>query len=171
MKESNMPRADFVVSILLIVIGIAVAWHSIGMPRFEAQGGTFLDSPGIVPAGLGILITLFAFQVLLRSIGQKGYRLGLKGRTVGAALRDIRSVRMLVTIGLCLVYAFVLLPLLRFVPSTLIFVFAFIMVFDYDTKKSLGAQWKVPVFALVVAAATTAAVYASFTYAFLVNLP
>jgi hypothetical protein len=171
MKESNMPRADFVVSIVLLVFGIAVTWHSLQMPRFEDQGGTFLDSPGIVPAGLGILIALFAFQVLVRSIGQKGYRLGLNGRTVGAALRDIRSVRMLVTIGLCLVYAFVLLPLLRFIPSTLVFVFAFIMVFDYDPKKSLAAQWKVPVFALVIAAAATAAVYAAFTYAFLVNLP
>ncbi len=171
MKESNLPRADFLVSIFLIVLGIAVTWHSINMPRFEDQGGTFLDSPGIVPAGLGILITLFAFVVFLRSIRQKGYRLGLNGRTVGAALKDVHSVRMLVTIALCLIYGFVLLPLLRFIPSTLIFVFAFIVVFDYDTKRSLASQWKVPVFAAVVAALTTAAVYASFTYAFLVNLP
>jgi len=171
MKESNMPRADFVVSILLFVLGIAVTWHSLNMPRFEDQGGTFLDSPGIVPAGLGILIAFFAFLVLLRSISRKGYRLGLNGRTVGAALRDVHTVRMLATIGLCLLYAFVLLPLMRFVPSTLIFVFAFIAVFEYDAKKNLASQWKVPVFAAVVAALTTAAVYASFTYAFLVNLP
>ena len=55
MKESNMPRADFLTSMLLIVVGVAIVWNSLEMPRYEDQGGSFLDSPGIVPAILGVL--------------------------------------------------------------------------------------------------------------------
>ena len=64
-----------------------------------------------------------------------------------------------------------LLRWLHFIASTLIFVFAFVMIFEYDRRKRLASQWKVPVFAAVLSVATTAAVYASFQYLFLVNLP
>ncbi len=171
MKESNMPRADFVVGILLLVFGIAITWNSLAMPRYEDQGGSFLDSPGIVPAILGVLITLFAAVLLARSIVRKGYRLGINGATLVGVLRDVTTVRMIVVIALGVFYGLILLRWLHFIASTAIFIFAFVMIFEYELKKPFAAQWKVPVFALVLSAAVTAATYYAFQYLFLVNLP
>ena len=66
MKDSNMPRADFLTSMILIVVGVATVWNSLEMPRYEDQGGTFLDSPGIVPAILGVLLVALSLVVFIR---------------------------------------------------------------------------------------------------------
>ena len=171
MKESNMPRADFITSIFLIVIGIGIIWASVAMPRFEDQGGSFYDSPGIVPAIIGVLLTVLAVAILVRAIGRRGYKLGLSGRTVGAVLKDETTLRMVITIATGVIYGLVLLRYLHFIASTLVFVFAFIMLFEYDLKKGIASQWKTILFAVLTSALTTGAVYATFQYLFLVNLP
>jgi hypothetical protein len=171
MKESNMPRADFITAMILIVIGVAAVWNSLDMPRYEDQGGTFLDSPGIVPAILGVLLVALSIVVLIRAIVRKGYRLGWNTRTLSAVVKDQTTVRMLVTIAFGVVYGLLLMRWLHFIASTMIFAFVFIVVFEYDIKKPFAAQWKIPVFAAVIAAASTLAVYFAFTKAFLVNLP
>jgi putative tricarboxylic transport membrane protein len=171
MKDANMPRADFITSMILIVVGAATVRNSLAMPRFEDQGGTFLDSPGIVPAILGSLLVLLSLVVLLRAIVRKGYRLGINRASLGALLKDQTTVRMLVTIGFGVVYGLFLMRWLHFIASTIIFAFAFIVAFEWDLGKPPAAQWKVPVFAAVISVATTLAVYFAFTKLFLVNLP
>jgi hypothetical protein len=171
MKESNMPRADFITSMILIVVGVAAIWNSLEMPRYEDQGGTFLDSPGIVPMMLGILLVALSIIVLIRAIVRKGYNLGWNRASLRAVARDTKTVRMLVTIAFGVLYGLLLLRWLHFIASTLIFVFVFIIVFEWDIKKPLAAQWKVPLFAVVISAATTLAVFFAFTKLFLVNLP
>jgi hypothetical protein len=171
MKESNMPRADFITSMLLIVVGVAVVWNSLEMPRYENQGGSFLDSPGIVPTILGVLLVTLSLVIFIRSIVRKGYKLGWNKASLSAVAKDTMTVRMLVTIAFGVVYGLFLMRWLGFIAATLIFVFAFIVVFEWDIKKPFGAQWKVPVFAAVMSIATTAAVFGAFQYLFLVNLP
>ncbi len=171
MKESNMPRADFVVGILLLVFGTAVTWNSLAMPRYEDQGGTFLDSPGIVPALLGILVTIFAAVLFVRSLRRRGWAIGITGATVAGVLRDVQTTRMAVVIALGVFYGLFLLRWLHFVAATAIFVLVFVILFEYDLKKPFAIQWKIPLFAVVLSACTTAAVYYSFQYLFLVNLP
>jgi putative tricarboxylic transport membrane protein len=171
MKESNMPRADFIASMILIVVGVATVWNSLEMPRYEDQGGSFLDSPGIVPAILGVLLVALSLVVFIRSIVKGGYKLGWNRESLTAVLKDTKTVRMLVTIAFGVVYGLVLMRYLHFIASTLIFVFVFIVVFEYDVRKSLAAQWKVPVFASVISVVTTIAVYFAFQRLFLVNLP
>jgi hypothetical protein len=171
MKESNMPRADFITSMILIVVGVATVWNSLEMPRYENQGGTFLDSPGIVPALLGILMIALSLVVFIRSIVRKGYQLGWNKESLTALVKDERTMRMLVTIAFGVVYGLFLMRWLHFIAATLIFVFAFIVVFEWDIKKPFVAQWKVPVFATVISIATTLGVYFAFTKLFLVNLP
>lgn len=171
MKESNMPRADFITSMILIVVGVATIWLSLEMPRYEDQGGTFLDSPGIVPMILGVLITALSLVVFVRSIVRKGYKLGWNKASLLAVLKDEKTMRMLVTIAFGVVYGLFLMRWLHFIASTLLFVFVFIVVFEWDIKVPFAAQWKVPVFALVVSVLTTAGVYGAFQYLFLVNLP
>jgi len=171
MKESNMPRADFLTSIFLIVLGIGIIWATVAMPRFEDQGGSFYDSPGIVPGIIGVLVTALSIYLLVRSIRRRGWQLGLNGRTVGAALKDETTIRMLITVATGVIYGLVLLRFLHFIASTLIFVFAFIVLFEYDRKRSIASQWKTILFAVVTSVLTTGAVYGTFQYLFLVNLP
>jgi hypothetical protein len=171
MKDSNMPRADFITSMVLIVVGVAIVWNSLEMPRYEDQGGTFLDSPGIVPMLLGVLLVALSLVVFMRSIVRKGYNLGWNRASFTALVKDERTIRMLVTIAFGVIYGMLLMRWLHFIAATLIFVFVFIVVFEYDLKKPLAAQWKVPVFATVMSVLTTAGVFAAFQYLFLVNLP
>jgi hypothetical protein len=171
MKESNMPRADFITSIVLIVFGIGIIWSSVAMPRFEDQGGSFYDAPGMVPAIIGVLLTALSIYLLVRSVRSRGWQLGLSGKGVAAVLKDATTVRMLITIVTCVLYGLVLLRFLHFIASTLIFVFAFIMLFEYDLKQGPGSQWKKILFAAMTSVLTTGAVYGVFQYLFLVNLP
>jgi hypothetical protein len=171
MKDSNMPRADFLTSMILIVVGVAIFWISLEMPRYEDQGGSFLDSPGIVPAILGLLIALLSIVVFIRSIVRKGYQLGWNKASLTAVLKDTKTIRMLVTIAFGVVYGLFLMRWLHFIGSTLVFIFMFIVVFEYDLKRPFAAQWKVPVFAAVISACVTAGVFGAFQYLFLVNLP
>jgi len=171
MKESNMPRADFVSSIVLIVFGAGVLWASLAMPRFEEQGGVIYDAPGVVPGIIGILVVALAMVMLVRSVARKGYFLGLTGKAIGGVLRDDQTLRMLGTVVTCILYGLVLLRLLHFIAGTLIFVFVFVMLFEYDLRKRLAGQWKVLLFAVLMSVLTTGGVYAAFRYLFLVNLP
>jgi hypothetical protein len=171
MKDSNMPRADFLTSMILMVVGVAIFWISLAMPRYEDQGGSFLDSPGIVPAILGLLIAVLSLVVFVRSIVRKGYNLGWNKASLTAVLKDTKTVRMLVTIAFGIVYGLFLMRWLHFIAATLLFVFVFIVVFEYDLKKPFAVQWKVPVFAAVISAFVTAGVFGAFQYLFLVNLP
>ncbi len=171
MKDSNMPRADFVASIVLIVFGVAVVWASLAMPRFEDQGGSLYDAPGMVPGIIGVLVVALSGVMLVRSIRKKGYMLSLEGRTLGSVLKSEGTVRVLATIGICVLYGLVLLRFLHFIASTLIFVFGFILVFEWERGKSMHDQWKKILFAAVTSIAATGAVYATFRYGFLVNLP
>ena len=171
MKESNMPRADFIVSLVLIVVGIGIIWSSLAMPRFEDQGGSLADSPGIVPGIIGVLMTALSSIILVRSIMRRGYRLGITEESARGMLKDGATVRIVVTIAVGILYGLVLLRWLHFIASTLIFVFAFIFMFEYDARRRFAAQWKVPVFALLTSVLSTGAIYGTFQYLFLVNLP
>lgn len=171
MKDSNMPRADFIASIVLIVFGAAVVWASVAMPRFEDQGGSLYDAPGMVPGIIGVLVVALSIVMLVRSIRKKGYILTLEGKSLGGVLKSEGTVRILVTIGICVLYGLVLLRFLHFIASTLIFVFAFILVFEWERGKGLSGQWKKVLFAAVTSIVATGAVYGTFQYGFLVNLP
>lgn len=171
MKESNLPRADFVSSIVLIVFGTGVLWASLAMPRFEEQGGVVYDAPGVVPGIIGVLVIALSIVMLVRSIARKGFHLGITGRSLGAVLRDEQTLRMLGTVLSCVLYALVLLRLFHFIAGTLIFVLVFVLLFEYDLRKSPASQWKVLLFAVLMSVLTTGGVYVAFRYLFLVNLP
>lgn len=171
MKESNMARADFVTSIILIAFGVAVLIMSLHMPTFAARGVNPYSAPGIVPGFLGALIALLGLVLFIRSIGRKGYRLGITGRTVREFFSAQQTLRLVITIVISVLYALVLLGRVAYPIATGIYVFLFIMLFEYKWKSSLKSQWKIPLFAAVVAVCTAVLVTAVFQYLFLVSLP
>lgn len=171
MKESTMPRADFITSIILIVFGIAAFILSVQMPRFEEHGVNPYSVPGIVPGFLGVLIGFLGVVLLIRSIVRKGYKLEITGQTVKTFFTSESSKRFALTILISVIYALVLLGRTFYSIATLLYVFAFIFVFEYEWKKPFIQQWKRVLIAVIIAVLVSAGVTAVFQYLFLVNLP
>ncbi len=171
MKESSMPRAGFITSIVLIVFGLAVFILSVQMPRFEEHGVNPYSVPGIVPGFLGALIGILGVVLFMRSIVRKGYKLGIAGQSVKMFFTSESTKRFASTILISVIYALVLLGRTFYSIATLLYVFAFIFVFEYEWKKPFIQQWQRVLIAALVAVLVSAGVTAVFQYLFLVNLP
>jgi putative tricarboxylic transport membrane protein len=171
MKEQNMPRADFVMSLFLLAFGIAATVLSAMMPRMESQHINPYSVPGLVPGFLGIVIVLLGSVMLIRSISRGGFRLGLAGSAFQRFFAEQETRRILLTIVLGAGYGLILLGRMHFILSTGIFVFAFVFLFEIKKGESLIAQWKTVFWGAILAIVTSVSVYAVFTYLFLVNLP
>ena len=171
MKESNMARADFVTSIFLTPFGLFILIVSLNMPRFEEQNVTPYSVPGILPAFLGAIITFLGLVLFIRSIRQRGYKLGIGKRAVIGFFRDQSSRRIFLTLIISLLYGLVFLGRIPFYLATGLFVFAFVLIFEYQFKESFASQRKKVLIALIMSILVSGIVTAVFRYVFLVNLP
>lgn len=167
-----MPRADFVTSLFLVAFGTGMLWGSLAMPRFEKRSIDPLSVPGIVPGFLAIVILILAVLLLVRSIRQGGYRLARRAPDAGASvgLLSPANLRMLATLGLGLVYAVGLVGMMPFWLATVIFVSAFIMIFEWPLVAP-ARRWLMVATAILQGAAIAAAVTLIFQELFLVTLP
>ena len=180
MNESNMSRADFITSVVLIAFGSGVMTMSARMPRLEERGINPFTAPGVVPFFLGTIITLLAIVLLVRSIIRKGWNLRLKDG-IGAALKDRQLRRLLMTLALTLIYALVLIGNINYLIGTMLFIFTFIVLFEWKPVDGdvdeitfaarLKANGRVLLWAGVEAVLAAGIIAAVFQYLFLVNLP
>lgn len=171
MKEENMPKADFLTSILLFVFGIAVLIASIKMPRFEAQGANPYSVPGIVPGFLGVATAGLSLILFIRSVIQKGYKVGLTKEVLKGFLNSDSTKRFLLSLTLCVVYGVFVLGRIPYHIATALFVLVFIIAFEFQLKQSLLSKRKTVIFSVVEAVLVSAGVTFLFRYLFLVNLP
>jgi hypothetical protein len=170
-RTPEMPKADFVTALVLLAASIAIIALSLNLPRLEHRDINPWTIPGLVPALLGIVLGLMALVLLGRSLKYRGHRLGL----TRAKMREIAGMtqvkRVSVTIGFCLFYALALIGWLPYVLSTFLFVFIFILLFEYDRGTDFSGQRRRIVVAGVEAAIVAAAIASLFQYVFLVRLP
>lgn len=171
MKEENMPKADFLASILLFIFGIAVLIASIKMPRFEAQGANPYSVPGIVPGFLGVAVTFLSLILFIRSVIHRGYKLGLTKEVIRDFFKSDSTKRFILSLTLCVIYAVFLLGRIPYHIATSLFVLVFIIAFEFQFKESLNSQRKTIIFSLVEALLVSAGVTSLFRYLFLVKLP
>jgi len=171
MEERNMPKADFITSIILIAFGIGVLVLSIQMPRFEEQGVNRFSVPGIVPGFLGAIVGVLGIVLFVRSIVRKGYRLGISGQSTKAFFSAEMTKRFALTILISAGYALGLVSRIPYAFATIIYVTAFIIVFEYKWKESFRSQWKRVLLAVIIGVLTGAVVSAVFRFVFLVDLP
>jgi len=171
MKESNMPKADFLMSILLIVFGITILFVSIGMPRFEEQDANPYSVPGVVPGFLGAIIAFLGLVLLIRSLIRKGYKLGINGRTIKEWVKDDSTLRLLTTLGLSLIYALVFIGWLPYAVGTVLFIFAFIVVFEHKKGIPLREEKRMFYKATLTSVISGVSIWVVFRYLFLVSLP
>ncbi len=171
MKESNMPKADFLMSIVLVLFGLFVMILSFQMPDFADQNVNPYSAPGVVPALLGAIFLLLGIVMLIRSIFRKGYRLRITGTNISAWLKDHTTHRFLITLGLSVVYALILLGRMHFLLATGLYMFSFVVLFEYKRGVGLFAQKKTLMMALLLAVLTSGSIYWVFRYLFLVSFP
>ncbi len=170
MDEKTMPKADFLTSIILLAFGISVTVMAFQMPTLADKGQGPYAAPGLVPGFLGIIITILSFSMLIRSIIRRGHRAVVSRQGVNSFFQEVGTRRMGLTILLAVLYGFSL-GQINFTLATFLFIFIFVICFEYDVKVPLGTQKKKIMWAGVLGAVASAAITGVFQYLFLVNLP
>ncbi|MDP2791184.1 MAG: tripartite tricarboxylate transporter TctB family protein, partial [Rectinemataceae bacterium] len=165
-----MVKADLITSILLVVFGIAIVAISAQMPTMADRNQSIYSAPGVVPGFIGVMLILLSLAMLFRSIRKKAIQEFRGGVIPKDVLAQESTRRILMTIALCAVYSF-LLGKIWFPLVTFVFIFAFILLFEYDWKAAFSTQTRKVIVAAIIGLATTALVTLVFQKLFLVNLP
>ncbi|TXT46194.1 MAG: hypothetical protein FD137_1293 [Spirochaetes bacterium] len=170
MTEKSMVKADFVTSVVLIALGLAIIVLSLQMPTMADRNQSVFSAPGVVPGFIGVMLTLLSGSMFLRSLKRKALQEVKAGLAPSDVLVQKSTRRILTTIVMCSLYA-LLLGRVWFPIPTFAFIFIFIVLFEYDKSSSFSSQRKKIIVAATIALATTALVMLVFQKLFLVNLP
>ena len=167
-----MVKKDFITSIVLIAFSISVIVMSYTMPRLERRGIDPFSAPGVVPGLIGGVLLVLALILFFRSLRHGGYRL-LPATASGehSAVHQGAVGRVLLTLGISLVYAIGFLGRLNYSISTGIYIFVFICLFEYQRGLPLLTQKRMVLLALVQAVVATLLITLIFQKLFLVDLP
>jgi hypothetical protein len=171
LEEKNMPKADFVTAIGLSLFGLAIIIRSLQMPRFASVGANPYSVPGIVPGLLGVVLATLGLMLLVRSIRRKGYRLGLNVETIRGYFSDASTKRFLIALFLSVIYGAFILKRMPYALATGLYVFAFVLIFEYRPGEDLFSQKRTLFFSFLEALLVSAGVTLVFRYLFLVDLP
>jgi uncharacterized membrane protein YhaH (DUF805 family) len=152
-------RSDLLGGAGWIVFGAAIVAAALRMDRFEAMGATLYTMPGFVPAIFGAVLLLLGAALALR-----GWRRRSASREAAPAVLNQRVVLML---GLSLLYAIGSIGRVPFWLATPLFIGAFIFLFTDDTR-TLPRR---AALAAAVAVLATITVVIVFEQIFLVRLP
>ncbi len=170
-SDGNDPariRADLITAIVLIALGLVVAYFSWTMDRLEVRRIHPSTIPGLVPFILGLALTICGGLLAVRSA-----RLDIRGG--GAALLRVlvswQAVRVLTVLGLALVYTLGLIGRMPFWLASALFIFSFITLFETVLADRPGALPRTLVWALVVALGAGWGIHYLFGQIFLVRLP
>ncbi len=171
MQNKDMSKADFITSIVLIALSVTIINMSIKMPRFEHRGANPWSVPGIVPGILGGIIGFLGIVLFIRSIKQQGYKLDLtKGKLIDW-FRKPASIRLWLTILLTVGYAWGLIGWMSYPLATFLFIFAFIIIFEYNRQEIKKMKLKRIITAFFIALISAVAISVVFQYGFLIRLP
>ena len=162
--KPGMPRADFWTGLAFALLGLAVVWASLEMPRFADRNINPYTVPGLVPGALGAIILVLGAALLVRAALAGGWRWSGVGLAGGPGVR-----RLALALILCLGYAAGLVGRMPFWLATFLFVAAFVVLLEWPEGK--GRRLARLAIAVVYGAAISAAVTLVFQEVFLVRLP
>ena len=166
-----MVKADFVTGLMLIALGIATVVASLQMPRFAELDINPYTVPGLVPGALGVVILVLGGALFVRAARAGGWRLTERAPGRGASLSDPGTRNLALAIVLCLGYAAGLVGRAPFWLATFLFVAAFVAAFEWPLARTQTERLRRLAFAVIFAAAASAAVTFVFQEIFLVRLP
>lgn len=164
MSARPTATADLVWSLIWIVFGAAVFYGAWTMDRLTAQHINPYTAPGLVPGALGIGLILLGIVLLLRSLNAEPHP--------EAAPVSLVTPRLLIATALCVAYGIGLVGRgLPFWLTTMLFVFAAILVFRWPEHRANSTLARGALTAFLCAAGTAASVTLVFQEIFLVRLP
>ena len=155
-----MPKADFIMGLILMGFALFVVVESLRLPRFEKDWGGFYAAPGFVPLILGITIFGMSLALIVRAVRRQGYRIIPTKERVAAFLRSKPAQRWCLAMAYAFGFFF-LLGHVYFYTAAFLLLFAFM--FTFGNQK----LWQVTVISLVA----SGLIYFVFTKIFLVPLP
>ena len=165
-----MVRKDFITSIVLIAFSLSVIVSSYTMPRLERRGIDPFSAPGVVPGMIGIILLILALILFVRSMRHGGYLFLQPGGEQQSVQRGA-SLRVGMTLALSLIYAIGLLGRIDYTICTLLYIFVFVVVFEYRWGEPLSSQLKILGYALLQALIASFLITIVFRKLFLVDLP
>ncbi|HSC71096.1 MAG TPA: tripartite tricarboxylate transporter TctB family protein [Candidatus Methylomirabilis sp.] len=166
-----MVRADFLTGVVLILSSLYVIFESWRMPRMEHLGAHPLSVPGVVPAFLAAVLIIFGVVLVIRSVRAGGHRLGLSVAKATEVLAKPGNQRLLITLVLTIGYAGFLIGRIPYELATGLFVFAFIVLFEWERGLTPARYTRLFGVAAVLAVVFTGLVSWVFERLFLVTLP
>lgn len=167
-EEHPSPRSDLVSGGVWLVIGVAIAIGSWNMDRLEKQGVPGFAAPGLVPGILGVLITLAALAIVLRSLGRGALR--PEGAAAAGPGRDWG--RTTLALVLCLGFAAGLVGHgLPFWLAASSYLFLHIFLLQLPERRAAGQVGRGIAVALAVGLGAGVTIALLFQHVFLVRLP
>ena len=160
MKDKGMPKADFVMGLILMACSIVIVVETLKIPRFEKDWGGFYAAPGFVPLILGITLFVMSLALFVRALKMKGYRI-IPSRKM---LRDFVHSKPVHRWCLAIIYTFSFFFLLGHIYFYLA---AFLVLFAFMVTFGEHKRW----ISLIISLIASAAIYLVFTKIFLVPLP
>ena len=170
MKQENMNKADFLTSVFLILFGLIIFIMSVRMPTFRELGANPYSAPGIIPAILGVILSFMGIILFIRSVVRKGYKIGLSSQSIKIFFKSNSIKRLFIALFLSVFYIILLGEINYFLLSAM-YIFIFIIAFEFKIKESIFSQGKTLLFALIEAVFIAGSIAFVFRYLFLVRLP
>ena len=167
----GMKKADYLTGLALILLSIYVLVESWRMPRLEHLQVHPLSVPGIVPAFLAVVLLIFGLILVGRSVQAGGHRLGWTRETMKKSLSDPGIQRLQLTAVLTIAYAGILVGRIPYWLATGLFIFVFILVFEWRRGMPAKERKRIWLGAAILAIVVTAVVAYTFERLFLATLP
>ena len=165
-----MVKKDFITSIVLIAFSLSVVVSSYTMPRLERRGIDPFSAPGVVPGMIGAILLVLALILFARSVRRGGYLLFGPDSNQEPGHRGA-PLRILLTLVLSLIYAIGLLGRIDYTIGTLLYIFAFIVLFELRWSQPPGRRLRIIGAALLQALIGALLITMVFRKLFLVDLP
>jgi putative tricarboxylic transport membrane protein len=167
----GMKKADYLTGLALIVLSLYVLIESWRMPRLEHLQVHPLSVPGVVPAFLAAVLLVFGAILVGRSVIAGGHHLGWTRESMKKAMADPGFQRLQLTAVLTIAYAGILVGRIPYWLATAVFIFAFILVFEWRSGMPPKQKRRIGIVAAILAVIVTGAVSYVFERLFLVTLP
>ncbi len=165
--DAPSPRTDLILSAVFLAFGAAVIVASVAMPTFTDQGTPLFVAPGLVPAFHGVVIGLLSVLLGLRSIARA--RSHVPGPPAAGRAASLR--RTALATVLALGFAGGLIGRLPFWLASALFVFVFIMAFEWERGMARRVLGRNAGIALAIGLGTGAGITLLFQRGFLINMP
>jgi hypothetical protein len=167
LEEQPSPRSDLVSGGVWVVLGLAIMVGSWNMDRLEKQGVPGFAAPGLLPGVLGVLITLAAVAIVLRSVQRGALR---PGEPRPAPVHTLRLTAL--TLLLCLGFAVGLVGHgLPFWVAASTYLFLHIFLLQLPQRRAAGHVGRGVAVALAIGLGAGVTIATLFQYVFLVRLP